>query len=57
MKTKDQAWDKDELDEMAELTAEVIAQKADRAEWLEYSIYGPGRIKDIELNLEKIYET
>jgi hypothetical protein len=57
MKIKDQAWEEDELEELAALTAEVIAQKTMRAEWRDHLMGGPGFIIDIELNMEKIYET
>ena len=46
-------WD---LEDMAEVMAEVIAQKTTRAEWKEHVISGPGRIKDMDYNMEKIYE-
>jgi hypothetical protein len=50
-----QAWEA-EQEELAELMAEVIAQKKARLDWKEHKQYGPGMITDIELNLEKIYD-
>ena len=48
-------WDYDP--DEAELTAEVIASKQARQDWKDNMMYGPGMITDVEINLEKIYET
>lgn len=45
---------KDELEELAELHAEVIASKTARAEYREFLQFGPGRITDLECNVEHI---
>ena len=45
-----------EEEELAQLQAEVIASKTVRANYRDFLTYGPGRIIDIELNLEKIFK-
>jgi len=40
----------------ADLQAEVIASKGEATEWEDHWDFGPGRIRDLEINLEKIYE-
>ena len=39
-----------------DLQAEVIASRREAAEYREHQHFGPGRIRDLELALEKIYE-
>lgn len=46
----------EELEELAELQAEVIASKTARAEFRDWLNFGPGRITDLEHNQEKIFE-
>ena len=48
---------RDEDEELAELMAEVIARKTQRAAYRDFLLFGPGRVVDVELNQEKIYET
>jgi len=43
--------------DMAEAVADIIIKKKEHSEYMHFLKYGPGRIKDLELNLEKIYET
>jgi hypothetical protein len=52
-------WWGDKINTMseAEMMAEVIAERIEASELQYHRDFGPGRITDIELNLEKIYET
>ena len=45
----------DEL-ELGDIEDQVIAIKTTRRDSIEFKEFGPGRIKDLEINLEKIYE-
>jgi hypothetical protein len=47
---------KQELEELAELHAEVIASKTARADFREFIQHGPGRIDSLEMNMEHIWK-
>jgi hypothetical protein len=40
----------------ADLMAEVIAERIEGADWIDHREFGPGRITDLEHNLERIFE-
>jgi hypothetical protein len=44
------------VDITADIQAEVIASKTESAEYREFFEIGPGRITDLDINREKIYE-
>jgi hypothetical protein len=41
---------------MADVFADILLEKRERQDWQDHYDFGPGRIIDLEINLEKIYE-